>query len=84
MALNIKNTEAHRLAHQLAAETGETITEAVTVALRERLSAVRRKRERSTIHEEIVEIQAFIASLPDLDSRTPDEILNYDEYGLPD
>jgi antitoxin VapB len=83
MALNIKNIETHRLAHQLAQETGETITEAVTIALRERLSAVRRKRERSTLHAEIVELQVFIASLPDLDLRSHEEILNYDEFGLP-
>ena len=42
MALNIKNPEAHRLAEELASETGESMTEAVTQALRERLSRVRR------------------------------------------
>lgn len=38
MALNIKNAEAEQLAHRLASTTGETLTTAVTVALRERLS----------------------------------------------
>lgn len=42
MALSIKTEEADRLARELAAVTGETMTEAVTTALRERLSRVRR------------------------------------------
>jgi antitoxin VapB len=37
MSLNIKNEEAHRLAKQLSTVTGETLTEAVTQSLRERL-----------------------------------------------
>lgn len=37
MALNIKNPETHRLARELARRTGESVTQAVTVALRERL-----------------------------------------------
>ena len=43
MALNIKNPEADALAHELAAATGESLTEAVTEALRARLEAVRRR-----------------------------------------
>lgn len=44
MALNIKNDETHRLSRQLADLTGETVTTAVTVAVRERLDRVRRAR----------------------------------------
>jgi antitoxin VapB len=40
MSLNIKNEEAHRLASRLARLTGESLTEAVTRALRERLERV--------------------------------------------
>lgn len=40
MSLNIKNPETAELAHRLAAATGESLTGAVTVALRERLSRV--------------------------------------------
>lgn len=83
MALNIKNAEADRLAHELAEETGETLTEAVTVAVRERLASLRRRSRRAEVHQAVREIQAFIASLPDLDDRTPEEILGYDEFGLP-
>lgn len=41
MAMNIKSDVAHELARELAARTGETITSAVIVALRERLERVR-------------------------------------------
>jgi antitoxin VapB len=43
MGLNIKNKEAHRLAEELAKLTGESMTTAVTVAVRERLHRVRRE-----------------------------------------
>ncbi|HEU0052018.1 MAG TPA: type II toxin-antitoxin system VapB family antitoxin [Longimicrobium sp.] len=83
MALNIKSPEAYRLAQELAKATGESLTEAVTTALRARLDAVRRQRERKLIATDVAAIQAFVASLPDRDRRTDDEILGYDEFGLP-
>jgi len=43
MSLNIKNPETHALAERLAKLTGETMTEAVTTALRERLARVEEK-----------------------------------------
>jgi antitoxin VapB len=48
MALSIKTDQADRLARDLARLTGETMTEAVTVALRERLSRERARREAAT------------------------------------
>lgn len=81
-ALNIKNPVAHRLAQELADATGETLTEAVTTALRERLRAIRQGRGEAAVRARIREIQDFVASLPVLDARDPDEIL-YDEHGLP-
>jgi antitoxin VapB len=52
MSMNIKDPEAHRLAQRLAEETGETMTQAVTVALREKLSRLRRaKRSKATAEE---------------------------------
>jgi len=48
MTLNIKNAEAHRLARELAALTGESMTAAVTEAVRERLARVRRERQAPT------------------------------------
>lgn len=83
MALNIKNPEAGRLAQELAMLTGESLTDVVTSALRARLTVVRRQKDQSALMADIQQIQAFVASLPDLDQRTPDELLGYDEFGLP-
>lgn len=82
MGLNIKNPETHKLALLLAEETGETVTAAVTVALRERLEAVRRRRKRETMLADIRAISAKSAALlkgPPIDHA---EML-YDENGLP-
>ncbi len=83
MALNIKNPEAHRLARELAQETGESLTEAVTVALRERLASLQRHEQAAGLEAAVAEIQDFVAALPDRDCRSADEILGYDEHGLP-
>lgn len=83
MALNIKNPETERLAHLLADATGESLTEAVTAALRERLAAVRRAADREQMIASVARLQEMVQALPVLDPRSPDEILGYDEYGLP-
>jgi antitoxin VapB len=84
LAISIKSPEADRLARQLAAATGETITVAITIAMRERLDLVERKRMNKTaLLEEIRAISHHCASLPVLDSRSEDEILGYDENGIP-
>lgn len=83
MALNIRNTETEQLAETLAKLTGETKTEAVTQALRDRLARLRRERSRRRLADELDEIARHCARLPVLDSRTPEEILGYDEHGLP-
>lgn len=82
MALNIKDPEADRLARELARRTGETITKAVTTALRERLQ---RKSAMQTVHlkDEILAISRRAAALPRRSGRTPDEIIGYDDRGLP-
>ena len=83
MALNIKNEEVDRLARQVAEATGETITEAVRVALEQRLQRERGKARSPTLREEIAAIRRRAARLPVLDPRSPDEILGYDERGMP-
>lgn len=83
MALNIRNREAERLAEALAALTGETKTKAVTIALRDRLARVRRERVGRRLADELDEIALHCAGLPVLDQRPPDEILGYDDNGLP-
>ena len=83
MALNIRNSETERLAAELARRTGETKTQAVTRALRERLGRLRRERGKRPLADELNEIALHCAGLPELDTRTPDEILDYDDRGLP-
>lgn len=82
MALSIKSDEADRLARQLAAETGESLTEAVEVALRERLVRQRRSSE-SSMGERLRRLQRDVAHRPVIDPRPVDEIVGYDEHGLP-
>lgn len=83
MALNIRNPEAERLADALAKLTGETKTQAVTLALRDRLARLRREKTRRRLADELEEIARHCAGLPVRDSRLPDEILGYDNEGLP-
>jgi antitoxin VapB len=83
MPLNIKDPATEKSVRELAALTGETVTTAVHRAAEERLQRVRRGRAGRSLAAEILEIGKRCASLPDLDTRTPDEILGYDEYGLP-
>lgn len=83
MAVNIRNVEAERLATELAKQTGETKTEAVVKALRDRLARVRRERSKRRLADELEEIAKHCASLPVRDVRTADEILGYDEQRLP-
>lgn len=83
MALNIRNPETERLATTLAKLTGETKTEAVTRALRDRLMRVRRERTRKRLADELDEIALQCAAIPVRDARPADEILGYDDRGLP-
>jgi antitoxin VapB len=83
MALNIKDDRADRLARELAATTGETITQAVTVAVAERLERLRGIAGADGRRAEILRIGRMAAALPVLDDRDPDEILGYDEHGFP-
>ena len=83
MALSIKNQEAERLARLVAKQTGESLTGAIEQALRERLERLQRKQQAPVRIERLLEIANRVAALPRLDKRTADEILGYDENGLP-
>ena len=84
MPLSIKDPEADELARKLARSTGETITQAIVVALRERLAREQRKSEAvEALVEEIMDIGRHCAALPLLDARSADEIIGYDQHGLP-
>lgn len=83
MALSIKDPDADRLARELAARTGETLTEAIVTSLRQRLEREKKKARRGSLADELGEIGRRCASLPVFDERTADEILGYDCRGLP-
>jgi antitoxin VapB len=83
MALNIKHPEADRLARALAARTGETITGAVIQALRDRLQRTEGRRKPRSLVDELREISDRCAALPVFDTRSAEEILGYDEIGVP-
>jgi antitoxin VapB len=83
MAISLKDPEADRLAREVAARTGETLTEAITIALRERLARLRGQRRRRPLSEDLREIGRRCAALPTLDDRPAEEILGYDHRGLP-
>ncbi|MFZ9961603.1 MAG: type II toxin-antitoxin system VapB family antitoxin [Candidatus Limnocylindrus sp.] len=83
MALNIKNPIAEQLAQTLARETGESMTQAVITALQERLDRRGTQPSVARLQAEVAELQAFLRSQPDRDTRTADEILGYDAFGLP-
>jgi antitoxin VapB len=85
MPLNVKSDDAHRLARELAGLTGTSITEAVTIALKEAVDRARALRSESSdrLVSDLAEIAIHCASLPVLDARSAEEILGYDERGLP-
>jgi antitoxin VapB len=84
MPLSIKDPEADKLARELTQRTGESITQAVITALRERLVREQRKDEAiDSLVDEVMDIGRHCAALPLLDPRSPDEIIGYDEHGLP-
>jgi antitoxin VapB len=84
MPLSIKNEETERLARQVAETTGESLTDAIRHSLEERLARLRRRGSADAQAERLHAIVRRVAALPDLDPRTPDQILGYNEHGLPE
>ena len=82
MALSIKSDEADRLARELAAQTGETLTEAVEIALRERLDR-EHGRHAASMRTRLRRLAADVAALQVTDDRTPEDIIGYDHIGVP-
>lgn len=85
MSMNIKSEEAHRLARAVAAATGESLTEAVTVALRERLDHLRMMdSSRGSLAERILAVGKDCAKhMREPFLSTDHGELLYDELGLP-
>lgn len=83
MALSIKHQEADRLARSLAALTGESITEAIVKALEERLRREQGKTCAPSLRDELRIIRERCSTLPVLDNRSAEEILGYNDFGVP-
>ena len=82
--MNIKDPEVHAMARKLAELKGCSITEAVKIAVEQALLEVTNQQSPSPpLTERLNEIALHCASLPDYDSRSADQILGYDDNGLP-
>jgi antitoxin VapB len=91
MALVIDNPETERLVEELARKTGHKPDEAIAELIREKLegpagpqAAPESEEERlEAVRARIRTIQDRVAAMPDIDTRSADEIIGYDEYGVP-
>ena len=95
MPFSINDPEAEALVRKLAGKTGETEEQAVVQSVRERLERYDQNGSSSepnpgytplegeALVKRLTEIAVHCASLPDFDTRSADEILGYDENGLP-
>ncbi|SMF55752.1 hypothetical protein SAMN02982989_0094 [Xaviernesmea oryzae] len=83
MALSIKDPETEKLARALAARTGETITIATRRALEDRLRRTGSQAKKAALLEDMEAMQRRLSVLPVLDNRSDEEIIGYDENGIP-
>lgn len=85
MNLVIKSDEAQKLATKLAEASGETVDQVVVEALREKAKRELQPapKDRSGIAEMLLEYGRRYSALPEKDARSADEIIGYDENGLP-
>ena len=81
--MNIKDPRVHDLARRLAERRGTTLTAAVQQALEEALARSGPLPRRDLRRERLASIAERCAALPVLDDRHPDDIVGYDEHGLP-
>ena len=82
MSLSIKDSQTDALVRQLAALTGESITEAVFISVKERLERLTPKNSPYSLAQELDAIAQRCASRTVQDSRSPEELIGYDEQGL--
>lgn len=83
MPLNIKDAETHTLAKKIAGLTGESLTKTVKHALAARLEQLENLKDKTSRVDELDHIALQCAALPRRDRRSADEIIGYDESGLP-
>ncbi|MGI9450272.1 MAG: type II toxin-antitoxin system VapB family antitoxin [Geminicoccaceae bacterium] len=83
MALNIKHPDADRLARELSRRRKQSITDVVLEALEAALAKERQAVRAPGTAKELLDIGGRYSALPTLDERSDDDILGYDEHGLP-
>jgi antitoxin VapB len=83
MALSIKDPETERLAQALSQLTGEDVTIATKRAIEERLRRLGGRSRRAALLQDMADIRRRWSEMRLADDRTADEILGYDEHGLP-
>jgi len=83
MPLNIKDEETHELARRLARRTGQSMARAVKQAVAEKLAVVESEEDKEALVADLMRIVEEASRLPVLDNRSADEIIGYDEFGLP-
>lgn len=83
MALRIDDSETEHLARRLAQLTGEPIEMATKRAIEERLCRLGNQSRRAALLDDLADIRRRWAELRVIDDRTEDEIVGYDEHGLP-
>ncbi|MBZ5570633.1 MAG: type II toxin-antitoxin system VapB family antitoxin [Acidobacteriia bacterium] len=83
MGISIKNDSTERLARQVAGEAGESLTEAIQKSLEERWDRLKARRRSRLLAAQIEDLLRRVDALPILNSQPDDEILGYDEHGMP-
>jgi len=86
MGILIKRPDAEAKIRELAERTGETITEAVERAVEERLARLPPPTQRKgrIDRKKLAEVRAYFNSLPRInEDKSDEEIIGYDEYGVP-
>jgi len=83
MTITIKRPEADQLVRELVKLTRRSMTEVIVLALKEMLLREQGKKATSNLSEELMAVGKRCASLPDLDDRTPEQILGYNDIGMP-
>jgi antitoxin VapB len=83
MSISVRNPEAEKLAREAGKVFNLSMTEVIIEALKEKLERVGQKSESEALClDKLLSISADCAVLPDMDSRTTDEILGYNSEGL--
>ena len=85
MGVIIKNPTTEKKIRRLAKRTGETLTQAVERAVDERLARLPARRKKGRIDRaKLAELLAYFDSMPVDDPRSPDEIIGYNDNGVPE